>query len=296
MKTRIITGLAYACLAIAALFLLQSPLMQCLIIAFSVMASYELCHAAQMKNKAMIAVVMVTAALVPPALEYWPLLYARLHIPAYPLLLGYLILLLVLMLARFETTRFSHVLYALSASLAVPAAMTTIVLLRDSIQEREEAAYEPNLAAWIIFFALCCAWLTDAFAYFAGRKLGKHKLAPKISPKKTVEGAVGGLLGVSLANVGFALMFNQLFLKQYKINLLAVGLFSLVLGAASMVGDLAASVLKRNYGVKDFGRFFPGHGGVMDRFDSILLVSPCVYALLQLEQSLGLRIFYEVLP
>jgi len=295
MKTRIITGLAYACLAVAALFLLQSPLLQCLIIAFSAMAAYELCHAVQMKNKAMIGVAMAAAALFPPLLEYWPLLYERLHIPAYPLLLGYFILLLALMLARFEVTRFSHVLYALFASLAVPGAMTTIVMMRDSVQAREGAAYEPSLAAWLIFFTLCCAWLTDACAYFAGRTLGKHKLAPHISPKKTVEGAIGGVIGVTLVNLGFVLLFNQVFLKQYKINLLAAGLLSLILGAVSMVGDLAASVLKRNYGVKDFGRFFPGHGGVMDRFDSILLVSPVVFALLQLEQSLGLHIFYEVL-
>ena len=295
MKTRIITGLAYGCLAVAALFLLQSPLLQCLIIAFSVMAAYELCHAAQMKNKAMIGAAMAAAALTPPVLEYWPLLYERLHIPAYPLLLGYFILLLVLMLARFEVTRFSHVLYTLFASLGVPGAMTTIVLLRDSVQAREGAAYEPNLAAWLIFFTLCCAWLTDALAYFAGRTLGKHQLAPHISPKKTVEGAIGGIVGLTVANLGFVLLFNQVFLKQYKINLLAVCLLSLVLGAVSVVGDLAASVLKRNYGVKDFGKFFPGHGGVMDRFDSLLLVSPVVYALLQLEQSLGLHLIYGVI-
>ncbi|MDR2687068.1 MAG: phosphatidate cytidylyltransferase [Oscillospiraceae bacterium] len=295
MKTRIITGLAYTALAAGTLFLLQSPLLQCLIIAFSAMAAYELCHAAQIKNKAMIAVSMACAALLPPLLEYWPILRERLRVPAYPLLLGYFLLLLALMLARFEITRFSHVLFALFASLAAPAAMATIVLMRDSIQAREGAAYEPNLAVWLIFFTLCAAWLTDAFAYFVGRKLGKHKLAPKISPKKTVEGAIGGLLGATLANLGFAALFNQWALAHYRINLPAVALLSLGLGAVAMVGDLAASVLKRNYGVKDFGRFFPGHGGVMDRFDSILLVSPVVYALLQLEQGLGLHIFYEVL-
>ena len=295
MKTRIITGLAYTLLAVGVMFLLQSPLLQCFIILFSVIAAYELCQAAQMKNKAMTAVSMATAALVPPILEYWPLLHERLRIPAYPLLLGYFLLLLVLMLARYEQTRFSDVLFALFASLAVPGALGTLVLIRNSVQARAGADFEPNLAVWLVLFTLCSAWMTDVFALFAGVKFGKHKLAPKISPKKTVEGAAGGLVGAALANVGLALLFNQAVLQHHKINLLAVGLLSLVIGAVSMVGDLAMSVLKRNYGVKDFGKFFPGHGGVMDRFDSLALVSPFIYGILLLEQSLGLQILYEVI-
>jgi len=291
MKTRIITGLAYTLLAVGVLLLLQSPLLQCFIILFSVIAAYELCHSVQMKNKAMLAVSMATAALVPPILEYWPLLRERLRIPAYPLLLGYFILLLVLMLARYEQTRFSDVLFALFASLAVPGAMGTLVLIRNSAR----APAEPNLAVWLVLFTLCSAWMTDVFALFAGVKFGKHKLAPKISPKKTVEGAAGGLIGAALANAGLALLFNQAILQHHKINLLAVCLLSLVIGVVSMVGDLAMSVLKRNYGVKDFGKFFPGHGGVMDRFDSITLVSPFIYGILLLEQSLGLQILYEVI-
>jgi len=99
---------------------------------------------------------------------------------------------------------------------------------------------------------------------------------------------------VTLVNVGFALLFNRFFLEQHRLSLIAVCALSLAVGAVSMVGDLAASVLKRNYGVKDFGRFFPGHGGVMDRFDSLLLVAPVFYALLQLEQSFNLHLLYEV--
>ena len=286
MKTRTITGLAYALLAVAALCLIQSPLLLILVILFSVLASHEICHAVQMKNKAMIAVSMVSAAVVPVLIAYWPDIYARVHIPVFPLLLGYLLLLLALMLARFGKTRFTHLLYALVASLAVPAALATIVLMRGF-------ASENNLAVWLIFFTLCAAWLTDVFALFVGVKFGKHKMAPKISPKKTWEGAAGGLVGSILVNVGFALLFNRFFLEHHRISLLAVALLSLACGAVSMMGDLAASVLKRNYGFKDFGKIFPGHGGVMDRFDSVLLVSPFVLALLQLEQSLGLRLIFE---
>ncbi|MCL2300949.1 MAG: phosphatidate cytidylyltransferase [Firmicutes bacterium] len=286
MKTRIITGLAYALLGVAALCLIQSPLMLILIIGFSVLAAHEICHAVQMKNKSMLAVCMAVSAVVPPVLSYWPDIYARTHIPVLLPLLAYFMLLLSLMLSQFEKTRFSHVLYALLASLAVPGAMTTIALVRGF-------AAETKLAVWLVTFSLCAAWLTDIFALFVGVKFGKHKLAPRISPKKTWEGAVGGLLGAALANVGLALAFNLWILEQHKISLLAVGLLSPLLGLVSMLGDLAASVLKRNYGVKDFGKIFPGHGGVMDRFDSVLLVSPLFFALLQLEQNLGLHILFE---
>jgi len=286
MKTRIITGLAYMLLAVAALFLIQSPLLLILVIGFSVLAAHEICHAVQMKNKAMIAVSMAASAVVPPVLAYWPDIQSRVNLPAFPLLLGFLILLLALMLAQFEKTQFAHLLYALVASLAVPASMSTIVLMRGF-------AGEDNLAVWLIFFTLCAAWLTDAFALFAGVKFGRHRMAPKISPKKTWEGAAGGLVGATLVNVGFALLFNRFFLERYALSLPGVALLSLACGAVSMMGDLAASVLKRNYGFKDFGKIFPGHGGVMDRFDSVLLVSPFVLALLQLQQSLGLQLIFE---
>ena len=295
MKVRIITGLAAASLAIATMFVLQSPLLLCLVMVFSAMAAYELCHTAKIKNGPMIAVAMLTAALVPPLVEYWPQVRAALDIPAMPLLLGYFIVLLALMLAKFEKTRFTDVLFALFASLGVPGAISTLLLIRNSTRAPMGVPFEPNLAVWIVFFTMCSAWLTDVFALFAGVKFGKHKLAPKISPKKTVEGAVGGLLGMTAANVGFAVMFNELFLQNFKINLITIAVISPVIGIVSIIGDLSASVLKRNYGAKDFGRLFPGHGGVMDRFDSFGLVCPFIFALVQLEQSLGLHLFYEVI-
>lgn len=293
MLVRTITGLSAALLAIAAMVWLQTPLLLCLVTLFVVIASHEICHAVHMKNKAMIVVVMVVAGIIPPALTYWHQLPLRLQALDFPLLLGYFILLVVLMIAKYEKTRFSHILYALLASLAVPGSVATLVLSRDSIQEHTGALYEQNLAVWFLFFTLCSAWMVDVFAYFVGVKLGKHKLCPNISPKKTVEGAIGGLLGQVVMNVLFALMFNLAFLKNHQINLLTIALISLPLGMISMVGDLAASVLKRNYGVKDFGKIFPGHGGVMDRFDSLVFVAPVLFAVLQTDIALGLNLFFK---
>jgi len=116
--------------------------------------------------------------------------------------------------------------------------------------------------------------LTDSGAYFTGRLFGKHKLAPKISPKKTVEGAIGGWL----AGVTFVFLFGlkqQLFTEMWILIVLALGLPIL-----SQIGDLVASALKRKYGIKDYGNIFPGHGGVMDRVDSQLLAGILLYVLL----------------
>ena len=295
MKVRIITGLLAAALPIAALWFLMSPLLGILIIPFAAMACYEICHAVKMENRAMIGVATVAAAFVPPLLEYGHRLpgWLGIEVPAYPLLLGYFLLLVILMLAQFGKTRFDHVLYALLASLAVPGAASALLLIRNLVADREGPAFEMNLAVFLVFYTFCSAWLTDIFAYFVGSKLGKHKLSPKISPKKTVEGAIGGLIGAALMNMGFAILFNTFFLENHKLNLLAVALLTVPIGAISMLGDLAASVLKRNFGVKDFGKLFPGHGGVMDRIDSLVVVAPTVLAILKVEEALGILVFYK---
>ena len=122
---------------------------------------------------------------------------------------------------------------------------------------------------------LVCACVTDMFAYFAGLLFGKHKLCPKISPKKTVEGAIGGTLGGIVASVLVGYLIQPVL--GTSVSLLHMAMLGLVSAVAGQIGDLSASLVKRNVGIKDFGKIFPGHGGVMDRLDSILFVAPIVY-------------------
>lgn len=124
---------------------------------------------------------------------------------------------------------------------------------------------------WLIFLG---AWLTDTFAYFAGSFFGKHKLIPSVSPKKTVEGSIGGTLGTMLSFLIYGVVISCFGFHPAYGHLLILGLLC---GLISQVGDLSASVMKREYGIKDFGNLIPGHGGVLDRFDSVLLVAPLVY-------------------
>ncbi|QSX06553.1 phosphatidate cytidylyltransferase [Sedimentibacter sp. zth1] len=120
---------------------------------------------------------------------------------------------------------------------------------------------------WLVYLI---SFGTDTFAYFTGVFIGKHKLCPNISPKKTIEGAIGGIIGSTILCIIF---FEILGIK----NLLPIIIFNVFASILSMFGDLLASKIKREHSVKDFGNFLPGHGGILDRFDSVLFVAPVVY-------------------
>ena len=191
--------------------------------------------------------------------------------------IAYTLILFLLMLLLYEKTKFEHVVIALFSSIAIPGSISIIILLRDIYIKYPN--YTKSEAVFLVLLALFTSWLTDAFAFFAGKKFGKHKMCPNISPKKTVEGAIGGIAGQALLSLVLFYVFNKFFFTEESyLSYTSVILLSVFLSAISMCGDLTASTVKRNYGVKDFGTFFPGHGGVMDRFDSCLFVLPALYA------------------
>lgn len=129
---------------------------------------------------------------------------------------------------------------------------------------------------WLIFIG---AWGSDTCAYVVGRKFGKHKVAPELSPKKTVEGCIGGMLGAALIGFIYALIFKE---EITGMNALIVFPVTGALGSIiSQIGDMAASGIKRNKNLKDYGRLIPGHGGVLDRFDSVIFIAPICYYLIE---------------
>ena len=125
--------------------------------------------------------------------------------------------------------------------------------------------------AYIFGIVFVAAWMCDIFAYFTGRFFGKHKLAPHLSPKKTIEGSIGGIIFSILG----CMLYGFVVSKATGLNAryLVLAALGLVLSVISQIGDLWASLIKREYGIKDYGKILPGHGGIMDRFDSILAVS-----------------------
>ena len=116
------------------------------------------------------------------------------------------------------------------------------------------------------------AWVTDGAAYFVGRAIGKHKLIPDVSPKKTVEGAIGGSIFCALSFLAYGLVVAHF--SDSTVNAVEIIIAGLIISVISQFGDLIASLIKRHYGIKDYGKIFPGHGGVMDRFDSIISIAP----------------------
>jgi len=122
----------------------------------------------------------------------------------------------------------------------------------------------------LIWLVIITAFSTDIMAYFTGYFFGKHKLAPKLSPKKTIEGAIGGALGSIL----FSGIFGYFIVPRLFMHCLIIGLIG---GIVSQFGDLTASAMKRKMGVKDYGNLIPGHGGIMDRFDSVIFMAPTLY-------------------
>ena len=129
-----------------------------------------------------------------------------------------------------------------------------------------------NFGVFLVVLVFVISWTCDTAAFAVGSLIGKHKLIPEISPKKTVEGAIGGVVFSALLCALYGLGLD-LVIEKIQVNYLYLVLFGIILSVVSQIGDLIASLIKREYYVKDYGRIFPGHGGVLDRFDSVLAVS-----------------------
>ena len=127
-------------------------------------------------------------------------------------------------------------------------------------------------SVWMIFIS---SWICDTCAYIVGMLIGKHKMAPVLSPKKSIEGAVGGLAGAALLGALYALAINRW--GGTTVSPAEFALICFVGGMISMIGDLAASAIKRDHDIKDYGKLIPGHGGILDRFDSVIFTAPVIY-------------------
>ena len=194
-------------------------------------------------------------------------------------LVGYLIYLFTVAVFRRGKMVFAEVTTAFTGVLYIAVSFASLALLRHN-------TLNGKYLYLLVFFG---AWVTDTFAYFTGRFFGKHKLNPEISPKKTVEGSIGGIVFCILSFVGFGLVMQ--FAYGMRVNYVMLCVAGLICSFVSQVGDLITSLIKREHGVKDFGKIFPGHGGVLDRFDSVLAISPVLLILCNLvlfSTSLGI--------
>ena len=152
---------------------------------------------------------------------------------------------------------------SLMAVVYVIAAFAALAFLR----------YSVNAGKYVYLICFIGAWVTDTFAYFTGMLLGKHKLIPDVSPKKTIEGSIGGILFCVAAMVGYGYIVTLSTDGAVTSNYVLLAVSGLFISIVSQIGDLLMSAIKRTYGIKVYGKLFPGHGGVLDRFDSVLAVA-----------------------
>lgn len=200
------------------------------------------------------------------------------------------ILLLVMLFAMFLSVirayerqtpvPFSHLAAAMFAGMLLPLMLSCLLRLRQL----------PDGQA-LVFTPLCICFGGDSLALFAGMLFGRHKMAPRVSPKKTIEGGIGGLLGgvagMAVLKGALAVLARLAWYQGPGLGWRTVILLGLLGGLAGELGDLSFSVIKREFDVKDYGKLLPGHGGVLDRFDSVAFVAPLVWALISVLYGVG---------
>ncbi len=262
MKTRIITAAVMAVVGIPILIFSQYivfPIALSLLCAITV---FEMLRVLGVhKNYALTAPVYVIA-LAMPTLAYffaedYTLAFILVTAAALFVYLIYMFFVAVFMRGELKYAQVSEVF----------ASVTYIII---SFTSFGVVRYLPN-GLWNLIIILVAAWGSDSFAYFTGRLFGRHKLIPEVSPKKTVEGSVGGIVCATLLMLLYGFIISRA--TELTPNYIVLAVCGFVLSAASQVGDLIASLIKREHGIKDYGNIFPGHGGVMDRFDSVLSIT-----------------------
>lgn len=182
----------------------------------------------------------------------------------------------------------------LTSSATVTGAVYTGALLSFGLFLRHLPGIDgPLHGTALVFFPVLLTWASDTFAYFAGRRWGTRKLIPRVSPGKTVQGAIGAVVGTLVVAIGYSYLLDHF--TTYRVGLLSAALFGILVSVAAQVGDLVESLFKRDAGVKDSGTLFPGHGGVLDRLDSLLFTLPIAYLFFRYVVGSGLPAF-AVLP
>lgn len=186
-----------------------------------------------------------------------------------PLLATYLLAILVVYVFRFPKYHDREIMAAFMSFFYVSVMLAYIYKIREM----------PDGGYYVVLVFLC-SWGNDTLAYCVGMLFGKHKMSPHLSPKKSVEGLIGGIIGAGLLGLIYGLFLQE---RVFSIPYIYVTLFFICALAAipAVIGDLAASGIKRNNEVKDYGKLIPGHGGVLDRFDSMIFTAPIIYYLLQ---------------
>ena len=264
MGKRIMVAVIFVPLIILMLFFVPSWVLPVVVSGLAMIALHEvLWSTGFVKNPKISGLAIVLAGLIP----FWVFVGERM-LPALVTLFLYVVLLFAVAMKSHYTVTMEKMGGSFFLSIVIPYFLSTFIRIREMPDWR-----------YYILLPFVVAWLSDAFALFAGMAFGKHKLAPELSPKKTVEGAVGGVAGSVAATLIYGFVMSACFgAAAVRYGLLI--LYALLGAVVAQFGDLAFSYIKRQYDIKDYGTIFPGHGGVLDRFDSVIFCAPLLEILI----------------
>lgn len=269
MSTRIVSAAVAIVIAIIALILHNTFIFNLFIAFITAVAVYEIFRATGMsvhKKQSVACYTFVALDSIMPAFHAHGMLY----FVSYRFYMGIFVLAMcILYLMEHKKYKYNEFFFMLGVPILLSYSFGTLINM----------AQMGGKGVFLIVLTLAGAWLADSGAYFAGTFFGKTPLCPEISPKKTVEGLIGGVVcnGVFLLVISFV---YDVILKGESVRYIIVFIAGMLCALIGLVGDLTASMIKRQTGIKDYGNIMPGHGGVMDRFDSVILVAPFMYYLI----------------
>lgn len=265
MKTRIISGAVFTGVLALVFFLLPNIVTAIAMAALCAMASYELLYATGLVKNVRLNIYSGLMAALVTVWSYFGCAYS----PMFLGILLYTMLLFAELLITSGKTPMAQLSYCLLSGLVIPFLLSALLRIRNGMN-----------GTILLLIPFIMAYCSDTGAYFIGVCFGKHKLCPNISPKKSWEGFFGGIGVAIVGMLVYAFVLEHAF--DYTVNYFWVLLYGLVGALGSVFGDLMMSVIKRQAGIKDYGKLIPGHGGILDRFDSVLITAPLTEALLLL--------------
>ena len=267
MVTRILVAVVLAPLFFVVLFFLEPVYLAVLMAAICAMASFELLRATGVAHhNGMYVFTALSAAAIP--LGYWSGWGSVVVQVSALALVAALFFISIRLYDHERAVPFGDIMVCLFGGLLIPMFLSALVQLKGMGHGR-----------YLVLLPVICAFLTDAGAYFAGVFLGKHRGITRVSPNKSLEGYVGGILSGAVFMLLYGLILMQFTSLQVSLPILA--LYGLLGSAITELGDLSFSLIKRQYGIKDYGNLLPGHGGMLDRFDSMIFAAPMLLLLVE---------------
>lgn len=266
MKTRIITSVFITIVLVAILLLSNTIAYSIALSILATIAANEVLKVYDVDKKYLVSVPAYITAAAMPTLSF--IMTEVMEKAASEFIIALALVMFVLMLYLFVVAVFAKGKIEFAS---LSAGFVLVMYITACFSALSVIRYVTDAGMFNLGMVFIGAWISDIFAYFTGRFLGKHKLIPEVSPKKTVEGSVGAIVFTTLLMLLYGWIVSLT--TDFTPNYLVLGLSAPVLSVVGQIGDLFASLVKRERGVKDYGKLLPGHGGIMDRFDSILTVS-----------------------